>query len=103
MYSFYFILKRDFINLALNPVLLLTNTVFPLLLVLVLGYLSNGAYSGETMNGYDYYSGKDQRLIPAHAGYESLFVGRGAAKRANRFYSSWLNCHWIPNLSVNWP
>ncbi|MCP3772318.1 HAMP domain-containing histidine kinase [Paenibacillus sp. MZ04-78.2] len=32
-----------------------------------------------------------------------LFVGRRTAKRANRFYSSWLNCHWIPNLSVNWP
>ncbi|WP_010499252.1 ABC transporter permease [Paenibacillus elgii] len=55
MYSFYVILKRDFINLALNPVILLTNTVFPLVLVLVLGYLSNGAYSGEDMNGYDYY------------------------------------------------
>ncbi|MFB0845018.1 ABC transporter permease [Paenibacillus oleatilyticus] len=55
MYSFYVILKRDFINLALNPVLLLINTVFPLVVVLVLGYLSSGAFSGEAMNGYDYY------------------------------------------------
>ncbi|WP_127486628.1 helix-turn-helix transcriptional regulator [Paenibacillus ehimensis] len=29
-------------------------------------------------------SGKGQRLIPAHAGYESLFVSRDAAMRANR-------------------
>lgn len=45
---FIHIFKRDFINITLNPILLFANTLLPLILVLVLGYLTNG--------NYDYYA-----------------------------------------------
>lgn len=46
--------KRDFMNLLTSPVMLLTNTLFPLLLILILGYLTRGQY-GDTVTSYDYY------------------------------------------------
>lgn len=52
---FFTIFKRDFRNIILNPVLLIYNTVFPLLLVSVLGYLSYGDYFGYGITSYDYY------------------------------------------------
>jgi ABC-2 type transport system permease protein len=54
MYSFLTIFTRDFINIVRNPVLFLTNTVFPFLLILVLGYLTNGSY-GTEITSFDYY------------------------------------------------
>ncbi|MDT2258772.1 hypothetical protein P7H17_13390 [Paenibacillus larvae] len=39
LYPFFIILKRDFINLITNIGLIVTNTLFPLLLILTLGYL----------------------------------------------------------------
>ncbi|CAH8770590.1 ABC transporter permease [Paenibacillus dendritiformis] len=55
LYRFHVILKRDIVNLALNPVLLLSNTVFPLLLMLILGYLTRSIYGGGEVSSYDYY------------------------------------------------
>ncbi|MGW8958171.1 ABC transporter permease [Paenibacillus sp. NPDC055715] len=52
---FSIILKRDFINLATNVSLILSNTVFPLLLIFVLGYLGEGLYGGSDVTAYDYY------------------------------------------------
>ncbi len=54
-HQFMVIFKRDLINIVLNPVLLLYNTVFPLLLTLVLGYLAAGSYGGGGISSYDYY------------------------------------------------
>ncbi|KNF08306.1 ABC-2 type transporter [Gottschalkia purinilytica] len=52
---FYTLFKRDLINIVLNPVLFLSNTIFPFLLVLSLGYLMNGNYQGNEVTSYDYY------------------------------------------------
>ncbi|HLR34312.1 MAG TPA: ABC transporter permease [Tissierellales bacterium] len=53
--KFFIIFKRDFRNIFLNPILLMYNTVFPILLVLVLGHLSYGSYSGYGITSYEYY------------------------------------------------
>lgn len=55
LYAFWAILKRDTINIVLNPVLLLTNTIFPLLLILALSYLTGDHYGGNGVSAYDYY------------------------------------------------
>lgn len=53
--SFYTIFKRDLKNLILSPVLVTYNTVFPFLIVLILGYLTSGNYDGTNVTSYDYY------------------------------------------------
>lgn len=40
--AFGVLFRRDLLNLFLNPAWIMFNTVFPLLLVLVLGYLTKG-------------------------------------------------------------
>ncbi|MDQ0497178.1 MULTISPECIES: ABC transporter permease [Paenibacillus] len=55
LFPFSIILKRDFINLATNVSLILSNTIFPLLLIFVLGYLGGGLYGGSDVTSYDYY------------------------------------------------
>ncbi|WP_226002178.1 ABC transporter permease [Paenibacillus sp. BJ-4] len=55
LFPFFSILKRDFINLATNVPLILSNTIFPLLLIFVLGYLGGGLYGGSDVTAYDYY------------------------------------------------
>lgn len=52
---FFNIFKRDIVNIVMNPTLFLINTVFPIMLVLVLGYFSGGGYGSETITSYDYY------------------------------------------------
>ncbi len=54
MYPFKQIFKRDLLNLFLNPMWFFYGTVFPFLLVLILGFLSSGKY-GNTITSYDYY------------------------------------------------
>ncbi len=55
MYKFYTIFKRDVINLVKNPTLLMFNTAFPFLLILILGFLSSGSYGKSGIDAYDYY------------------------------------------------
>ena len=55
MYKFLVLLKRDLVNIVLNPMLLFYNTVFPILLVLVLGFLNRGNYGDTGIDSYDYY------------------------------------------------
>lgn len=55
MYRFFVIVKRDIANLLANTMLMFYNAVFPFLLILVLGYLGNGAYSNGGADAYDYY------------------------------------------------
>lgn len=52
--NFYTIFRRDFINILCNPTLVVVNTVFPILLILILGYLSSGNF-GSDITSYDYY------------------------------------------------
>ncbi len=54
MYKFLQILKRDFLNMLFNPMWVFYDTVFPLMLILILGFLNSGAYGNE-VSSYDYY------------------------------------------------
>ncbi|ENQ3077746.1 ABC transporter permease [Bacillus sp. WLY-B-L8] len=53
--SFFVLYKRDVVNIVMNPVLLLTNTISPILFILIFGYLSNGSYGESGITSYDYY------------------------------------------------
>ena len=54
MYKFLQILKRDFLNMLFNPMWVFYDTFFPLMLILILGFLNSGAY-GKEVSSYDYY------------------------------------------------
>ncbi len=54
MYRFSQIFKRDLLNLIFNPMWVFNGTLFPFLLVLILGFLSSGNY-GSSVTSYDYY------------------------------------------------
>ncbi|ENK1243531.1 ABC transporter permease [Clostridium botulinum] len=47
--------KIDIMNILKNPILVLYNTVYPLLLIGLFGFISNGNYGGEGVTSYDYY------------------------------------------------
>ncbi|MEH7457771.1 ABC transporter permease [Bacillus pseudomycoides] len=47
--------KRDMMNIITNPPLVLTNTIFPLLFIVILGYLSSDIYGEGAITSYDYY------------------------------------------------
>lgn len=49
------IFKRDITNIVLNPVLLISSSVFPLLLIMVMGYMTSSVYGGGEVTSYDYY------------------------------------------------
>ncbi len=49
------VFKRDLKNLFLSPVLFIYNTLFPICIILILGYLTNGDYNGKSFSAYDYY------------------------------------------------
>ena len=53
--SFITVFKRDLKNLILSPVLVIYNTLFPFLMVSILGYLTSGNYKGGGVTSYDYY------------------------------------------------
>lgn len=55
MRSFFTILKMDLTNLFKNPVLVGYNTVFVVLLILILGFLCGGNYADNT-DAYQYYT-----------------------------------------------
>lgn len=52
--NFIKIIKFDFINILRSPSLVIFNTVFPILLILVMGFVTKGGYAGEA-SSYDYY------------------------------------------------
>lgn len=56
IYGFYTIFKRDLVNIVLNPVLLISNTLFPVVLVILLSYLTSGSYGSGGVTAYDYYA-----------------------------------------------
>lgn len=53
--GFYTIFKRDLKNLVLNPIMLIYNSVYPILIVMILGHLTDGNYNGSAVSSYDYY------------------------------------------------
>lgn len=54
MRRFFTILKLDIINLFKNPVLVGANTIFSVLLILIMGFLGSGNYADSKMS-YQYY------------------------------------------------
>lgn len=54
MRNLWLIAKADFKNLITNPMWVFYATAFPLLLVMIIGYLTKGAY-GNGFSSYDYY------------------------------------------------
>ncbi|EJO5347635.1 ABC transporter permease [Clostridium botulinum] len=49
------VIKIDIINILKNPILVLYNTIYPLLLIGLFGFIANGNYGGEGVTAYDYY------------------------------------------------
>ena len=54
MRNLFLMVKEDFINLIKNPMWVFYSTAFPVLLIVILGYLTGSAY-GDTITSYDYY------------------------------------------------
>lgn len=48
------IIKEDFMNLLKNPMWIFYATLFPILLVVIMGFLTKDSY-GDTVTSYDYY------------------------------------------------
>ncbi|EJR55648.1 hypothetical protein IIM_00740 [Bacillus cereus VD107] len=53
--GFFTLYKRDIVNIVKNPTLLITNSIFPLLFIMIFGYLSADYYGGKEITSYDYY------------------------------------------------
>ena len=54
MYKFKQIFKLDLINLFTNPMWIFYAICFPIILILILGFLASGRY-GDVLSSYDYY------------------------------------------------
>jgi len=50
------ILRRDFLNIVKNPALLFANTLFPFLLVAIIGGMSGGMFATDAVSAHDYYA-----------------------------------------------
>lgn len=55
MYEFKHVLKTDLLNLFLNPVWIVGSIVLPLLLALIMGFITKGLY-GSAVTSFDYYA-----------------------------------------------
>ncbi|GFZ33101.1 transport permease protein [Clostridium zeae] len=49
------IVKFDIVNIIRNPTLIIANTIFPLILIGVIGFITKGGYGSLGINSYDYY------------------------------------------------
>lgn len=49
------IVKFDLMNILKNPALLIVNTILPVILILIMGFITRGGYGTDFMNSYDYY------------------------------------------------
>ncbi|MDP4145532.1 MAG: ABC transporter permease [Bacillota bacterium] len=53
--NFFKIIKFDFMNILRNPMLVMFNTIFPLILIGVMGFVTKGGYGAGVVSSYDYY------------------------------------------------
>lgn len=53
--NFIKIVKFDFMNILRNPMLVIFNTIFPLALIGVMGFVTNGGFGAGNVSSYDYY------------------------------------------------
>lgn len=49
------VIKIDITNILKNPILVIYNTIYPLILIGVFGFIAKGSYKGEGVTSYDYY------------------------------------------------
>lgn len=53
--NFIKIVKFDFINILKNPTLIIVNTIFPLILIGIMGFVTKNSYGSWKVSSYDYY------------------------------------------------
>ncbi len=53
--NFIKIVKFDFMNIIRNPMLLIVNTVLPLIMIGIMGFVTKNSYTAGTVSSYDYY------------------------------------------------
>lgn len=53
--NFIKVIKFDFINILRNPMLVILNTVFPLIMIGIMGFVTKGGYGAGDVSSYDYY------------------------------------------------
>lgn len=53
--NFIRIAKFDFMNMLRNPTLLFANTVFPFILIAIMGFVTKGNFGAGNVSSYDYY------------------------------------------------
>lgn len=49
------IVKFDFMNILRNPMLVIVNTIFPLLMIFIMGFVTRNGYNASSISSYDYY------------------------------------------------
>ncbi len=53
--NFIKIVKFDFMNIIRNPMLLIVNTVLPLIMIGIMGFVTKNDYTASSVTSYDYY------------------------------------------------
>lgn len=53
--NFIKIVKFDLINILKNPMLIIVNTIFPIIMIWVMGFVTRGGYGAGIADSYDYY------------------------------------------------
>lgn len=53
--NFIKIIKFDFLNILRNPALVIFNTIFPIMIIGVMGFVTKGSYGAGNISSYDYY------------------------------------------------
>lgn len=48
-------IKFDMLNIVRNPTLLFANTIFPFILIAMMGFVTKNNFGGNTVSSYDYY------------------------------------------------
>ncbi|MFB0635553.1 ABC transporter permease [Bacillus rugosus] len=49
------LIRFDFMNIVRNPVLVIANTAFPFVLILVMGFVTKNSFGASGISSYDYY------------------------------------------------
>lgn len=49
------VMTFDFMNILRNPVLVLANTIFPFILIVIMGFVTKNSFGADGISSYDYY------------------------------------------------
>ncbi|MDT8715120.1 ABC transporter permease [Clostridium sp. 19966] len=53
--NFIRIVKFDFFNILRNPALVISGTIFPIIMIAVMGFITTSGYGASSVSSYDYY------------------------------------------------